>query len=827
MNQFISPYTLSIASIISKSGVQFFVLCLLLLPTLSIAQEVNISVLDDESGKLIKGAQIKLFDQNGLRLASCTTDAQTQCSFDSQIVAKADWLRVEHAAYDTLSLKMAEVAQANYKIQLKYRSFGSEEIIMVANRRGELKSDIPHQIQVIKAQDIALKNPQTSADMLAQNGQIFVQKSQQGGGSPNLRGFEANKVLLVVDGIRMNNAIYRSGHLQNVNTLDPAMIHRTEIMFGPGSVIYGSDALGGVMHFYTRPPDLANVVTGNQPEIKSQHYARYHHANRATSLHSDVNFGFEKWAALSSISLNRFGDLSVGRRAHPDYPEWGLRPNYVDPINLDALTTNDKPHQMVPTAYSQVDFTQKVLFVPSAKFKHQLQFQFSSSTNTNRFDRLTQLRDGNLRYAEWYYGPQERLMFSYHFSAYEPTKLYDQLDLIAAWQDLDESRINREVGASLRNHRLEDVKVGSFNLNLTKALAEVHELAYGLDFAYNRVNSSAFSEVVSSGERLALDTRYPDGGTDWLSAAAYFTHRWEISKRVILTEGLRFNQVSLHSQFVDSSFFSFPFDEIRQNNSAISGNLGVVFKLPAGLRFSTIGSTGFRAPNLDDVAKVFDSQPGNVVVPNPNLKAETTYNLEFSLSKNFGKYAMIELVGWHTWYQDAIVLRAASYNGQSEIIYEGVLSQVQMNVNAGQARIIGASTNAWFKLADWTLTHSITYTYGQDLSNDVPLDHIPPLFGRAALQYANGPWQAELSVPYQGWKRLDRFSPRDEGDIDFATLEGWPSWMIFTLRGTYNFDNDMQLQVGCENILDQHYRPFSSRISAAGRNLFVAVRASF
>ena len=360
---------------------------------------------------------------------------------------------------------------------------------------------------------------------------------------------------------------------------------------------------------------------------------------------------------------------------------------------------------------------------------------------------------------------------------------------------------------------------------MTKTLASVHELAYGLDFAYNRVNSSAFREEISSGERLALDTRYPDGGTNWLSAAAYFTHRWEINNRIILTEGLRFNQVNLYSQFVDTSFYRFPFDEIRQNNSSLSGNLGVVFKLPANFRFSTIAGTGFRAPNLDDVAKVFDSQPGNVVVPNPELKPETTYNLELSLSKRFGKSAMIELIGWHTWYRDAIVLRTASYNGASEILYEGVLSQVQMNVNAGRARIVGASANAWFKWADWKLSHSITYTYGQDLSNAVPLDHIPPIFGRGALQYANGRFQAELSVPYQGWKRLDRFSPRDEGNLEFATEDGWPSWVIFTLRGTYILKSGHQLQLGCENIMDQHYRPFSSRISAPGRNLFVALRA--
>ncbi|MEL6841915.1 MAG: TonB-dependent receptor, partial [Bacteroidota bacterium] len=767
----------------STLALRLSVCCALFLPGSLLAQVETILVRDLGSFRPIPSVNVSILGSEDELLLKGETLDNGQFSLPEKVLEQAKQFRFEHPEYAERILSQDELREAGFQVVLEHESYQLDEVIFVANRHRERKSDIPHQIQVIKAEDIADHNPQTSADLLAQQGQVFVQKSQQGGGSPNLRGFEANKVLLVVDGIRMNNAIYRSGHLQNVISLDPAIVERTEVMFGPGSVIYGSDALGGVMHFYTRQPQLSRSA---KRESKTQHFARYHHANRGSSLHSDLNIGYRRWASLTSISINRFGDLRVGQRASTDYPEFGLRPQFVDVRGgQDVILNNPSPHRLRPSAYSQLDFAQKLLFVPTQNISHQLQFQYSTSTNINRFDRLTQLQDSSLRFAEWYYGPQKRLLLSYHLTAYQPTKLYDQLDMITAWQDIEESRVNRTRLSPWRNHRIEDVGVASLNLNLTKTLGKVHELAYGLDMAYNRIASTAFQEEITSGERLSLDTRYPDGGTNWWSGAVYFTHRWEVNRRLILTEGIRWNQISLHSQFVDTSFFRFPFTEIRQSNQALSGNLGIVLKLPRGFRLSAIGSSGFRAPNLDDVAKVFDSQPGNVVVPNPELRPETTYNAELSLSRRFGRAAKLEVVGWYTWYQDAIVLRAATFNGQSEILYEGVLSQVQMNVNARSARIYGLNLNGWWQIADFRLSHSSTYTYGQDLSGGVPLDHIPPLFGRTELQYANGAWKGALSLPYQTWKRPERYSPRDFTNAEFATADGWPAWMVVNLRASY------------------------------------------
>src|SRR6478672_6963327 len=119
-----------------------------------------------------------------------------------------------------------------------------DEVIIYSNKFAERKKNIVQKIEVVTARQIALQNTQNTGDLLISTGNVFVQKSQQGGSSPVIRGFEASRVLLVVDGIRMNNAIYRAGHLQNVITVDQNMLEQLEVLYGPASTLYGSDALG-------------------------------------------------------------------------------------------------------------------------------------------------------------------------------------------------------------------------------------------------------------------------------------------------------------------------------------------------------------------------------------------------------------------------------------------------------------------------------------------------------------------------------------------------------------------------------------------------------
>ena len=623
----------------------------------------------------------------------------------------------------------------------------------------------------------------------------------------------------------MNNAIYRSGHLQNVITIDPAILGRTEVMFGPGSVMYGSDALGGVMHFYTRQPVLSST---GKPLINGNTSMRYASANEEKNLHADLSIGFKKWGILMSVSAKNFGDLKSGSWRTPAYRDVGERSFYVARINgVDSVIANESPNLQRPTAYSQIDIMQKVYFLPSPKLSHTFNIQYSTSNDVPRYDRLTQIHNGRLRFAEWNYGPQERLLASHQMKIFSDKGVFDQLILTTAYQKIEESRKSRSFRSDIRDNRIENLNIYSVNADASRVFRDEHEIAYGLEAVINQVASNAFSENIQTGSIANLDTRYPDGGTNTRSFAAYFTHRWEISERMTFTSGLRFTDLALDSRFEDKEFFPFEFDRIQNHWAALSGNLGFVFQPLGGWRLALLGSSGFRAPNLDDIGKVFDSQPGNVVVPNPDLKPEYTYNGELTLSKRVDERFFIEATGFYTYYTRAIVLRDFTLNGLDSILYSGVLSKVMANVNTLNGFIAGLNLNMRYVMDHFSLQHTMTYTNGQEFKTGLPMDHIPPFFGKTSVKYQAKKIQGEFSAFYNGWKRLGQFSPRDLGDLDFATPDGWPSWWILNLKTSYALNPKLTVQFGIENILDRHYRPYSSRISGPGRNFILSVRSSF
>lgn len=225
-------------------------------------------------------------------------------------------------------------------------------------------------------------------------------KSQLGGGSPTIRGFSTNRLLITVDGVRMNTAIFRSGNLQNVINVDPFALARTEVILGPGSVVYGSDAIGGVMNFYTKKPQFS---TENDRFFSGNAVARYSTANEEKTGHIDFNFGTKKWAFFSSASYSNYGDLRMGSHGPEDY----LRPDYVERINgEDVLVQNNNPNTQVPTGFDQLNLMQKVRFMPNETWEYNLGVIYSTTSDYSRYDRLTRRRGDQLRSAEWYYGPQ-------------------------------------------------------------------------------------------------------------------------------------------------------------------------------------------------------------------------------------------------------------------------------------------------------------------------------------------------------------------------------------------------------------------------------------
>ncbi len=712
-------------------------------------------------------------------------------------------------------------------IDLISKSVNLDEIVLSANRKSEHKIDVPYSIEIIKQKDIEFTNPATSGDLLANTGQVFVQKSQAGGGSPSLRGFEANKVLLVIDGVRMNNAIYRGGHLQDVMTIDPNMLERTEVMFGPSSTIYGSDALGGVMHFYTKN---AQFSTDEKMLVKANAMIRYASASQEKTSHLDFNLGWKKIASLTNITFSDFGDVRSGSNKLTGYTNVWDRNYYQDRINeRDTMIKNSENNVQKGSGYSQVDIMQRFNIKSGQYMVHNLNFQYGASSFLPRYDRLNgDYKSGKFKFAENGYNPQKRILAAYTLNYDGKTKISDNVKVILAYQKIDQDRITRNFQSLNRKTQEEDVTVLSANVDAFKLIKEKHEVRYGLEFTHNDVQSKASFKNISTNIETEADTRYAGGGSAMTTFAAYASHAWEVSKQFVITDGMRYTNTSLSSKFTDTTFFKFPFTTANQKNQALTGNIGFTWKLDNDYKVSILSNTGFRSPNVDDMSKVFESST-YVVVPNPTLKAEYTYNFEMGISKVIqGKYKF-DLTGFYTNLTNALVVADFKLDGKDSAMYNGSMTKVKATQNADNAYIYGVSVGVQFDFNERVSFKSVlNYTYGRYISSKldtvIPLDHIAPMFGQTSLTYKVKGFDGEFFIRYNGKKSLADYSPSGEDNLQYATLNGMPAWFILNIRLGFSLTKNLRLNVACENLTDNRYRAFASGMNAPGRNFIMSLR---
>jgi hemoglobin/transferrin/lactoferrin receptor protein len=435
-----------------------------------------------------------------------------------------------------------------------------EEVVVAANRIPETRRTVAQQVKIISPFVIKNFNAQNTADLLQNTGVVAMQKSQQGGGSPILRGFEASRVLLIIDGVRLNNLIYRAGHLQNVITMDNNALERAEVLFGPASTLYGSDALGGAIHFFTRDPELS---TSGKLNTNVGAMFRYSSVNNEKTTHTDFNIGGQRWASFTSFTYSNFGDLRMGERNNPAIGEpFGLRNQYVirsADNQSDLLVQTHDPFVQKFSGYTQYDLLQKVVYQANDNSRHLLNLQYSTSSDIPRYDRLTDPQGAGLRFADWYYGPQERMMVAYQYKHNGLSTFADGMVATMSYQQVEESRYDRRFGNNNRNERNESVDVWGLTVDFSKTDGK-SKFRYGVDGQFNTVNSVARRVNVATGEISPQSTRYPDGDNTLHTLAVFGTHTLEFNEDWALNDGLRMGGSWLRSTFIDQSFFPFPFD---------------------------------------------------------------------------------------------------------------------------------------------------------------------------------------------------------------------------------------------------------------------------
>ena len=744
---------------------------------------------------------------------------------DLSVFKENEYLTFTHTAYKSLHFKKSDLDFKSPFFMKQKDNILPELYVNHPLRYFLVEDDEAAQIETIPVEVVRLENPATSADMLQNTGNVLVQKSQGGGGSPIVRGFEANKLLLVIDGIRMNNAIYRSGHLQNSITIDNAVLDHTEIIFGPSSSLYGSDALGGVIHFHTADPEITNSDT---LYFHGSSYLRY---NTNNSLAANFNFstGKNKWGLLSSFTASRFNDNVMGQNRFHGHDDWGLHPYYIDRINeVDSTVANSDPNLQFGSGYTQFDFMEKFIYSPSEKLQLSFNFQYSTSSNINRYDKLTEYRDGDLRWAEWYYGPQNRLLgaFKMDFQS-DDSKLFKNGVMTLSYQKIDEDRISRRVGSDWRQSQLEDVSVLGLNLDFNKIFTRSRMIFYGMEVQHNIVNSTAFEQNILSDEQVGAQSRYPHY-SHYLNSGAYVEYKQKFTNKNVLTAGLRYSFIYANSQFDDSSFVQLPFNEVNITTGAPSGHVGLVMNPTDKTRIKTLISSGFRAPNIDDYGKVFEKS-GNTVVPNDQIKPEYALGGELSFEQTLGKNVVTFGGAVYTTYLfNALVQQDFTLNGEDSIEYNGEMTKIQAIVNTENAIVYGVNAYARLNITkELAFNASYNYTKGIDLANEIPLEHIPPQFGKIDLTFVKDNWNTSLYSFYNFRKNLADYQSGGD-NLDLTPNEGGtPPWWTLNYRLSYTFAEIITAQFAVQNILDTHYMQFASGISAPGRNFMIGLRTNF
>ena len=750
-------------------------------------------------------------------------------------------------AYNKLSdLKNGSTIFLNPKTQLL------SEIILSVGRSKENKDKISKKVSLITKEELFLESPTTSADLLINGGGVRIQKTQGGGGSPVIRGFEANRVLIVVDGVRMNNAIYRSGHLQNAITVDPKILERTEIIFGPSSVAYGSDALGGVVHFYSRLPKI-----NNENKILAEINQSYNLTFNSRTRSANLELSNKKWASFSNISYSNFGDISMGKKRKHGFSDWGLNKFYLNRGEFNSGNLiNNNPNVQKNTSYSQLDVMQKFNFKISDFENLILNFQYSKSSNIDRYDKLNEFSNQeNLKYSDWYYGPQKRTLISSTYNFSKNKKWLKKGTIVAAFQNINESRFNRRFQSLNLNSQYENVKVYSINSDLYTDISDSSKLSYGFEFTHNNIDSDAHALILKRNgsvlisepndtNKLKIPTRYPSAGSNYTSAAAYYEFKRDLSIKSNLNFGMRFTNTWLKGNWKEESLIDAQLNKISSKNSSLTGSFGYVYRSEKNWQISTNFSSGFRSPNIDDMGKIRENR-GLLSVPNKNLKPEYAYNTELSLTKFLkNKKNVVSVNFYYTHITNHIirdnfeVLNDFSTQDPYTILYDSEEVKTIANINFGRAYIYGGSFDSQFKIIEKLfLTSNLTYTNGGSVKNRYNLPSISPLFGRFDLKWVQSNLKSQFSFRFSDSKNRTEYSSGGEDGLeetpflgyneDGKVYNGSPSWGVFKFSTSYQFSNKIRAALIVDNIFDIHYREFASGISSPGRNFNFVLETKF
>ena len=636
------------------------------------------------------------------------------------------------------------------------------EMVVTATRVERQVFNTPHAISILDDQAVAESNAAKTPDLLTGTTGVLIQKTNAGGGSPYIRGLIGKQVLILVDGVRLNNSFYRFGPHQYLNTIDPNIIERIEIVRGPGSVLYGSDALGGVI----------NVITKRRTNFARS--TAFEGLLQLQAQSADTQFGGRaqvegNWGALglvAGISGKRFNDLRGG----------------------GGVGTQ------IPTGYDEaaldLKFNYKLNDSSELIFAHQLSRQYD-------VPKTNEVTLGNK--SKFNYEPQLRALDYLEYRA-KDVGFFDALRFNISYNRQQEGEeVIARAAPTVETREITDVRTKGVVAELTSLVGKSQRLTYGFDYyqdAYATRNAR-FNLIAGTSTSIAPGT---PNGANYESTGIFLQDEISFTPRFDAILGARYSRFEADGSLLNN--------QLSFSGSKLTASANALYRLTS--HWNLVGgiAQGYRAPNMEDFFGRVDFVSE---IPNTQLKPEKSINREIGL-KYYSEKTSADFFLYEADYDDLIVRTTVSPG-------------VRQRQNIRQATIRGVETgikHAFDK--HWSAAGNLTYTRGEDQDSGRPLQRIPPLNGMVRVRYERSAndWY-ELSSLFA--RKQTRLSPEDVTDPRIPP-GGTPGYATLNFKAGFKPSRNQEWLVSLENIGDIKYKSHGSGVYGPGINLAITWRLS-
>lgn len=645
-----------------------------------------------------------------------------------------------------------------------------QEVIITSQRVPQKEAVIPYSVNSVSRKELDNFSPRTTPEALMSTNGVFVQKTNHGGGSPFIRGLTGNQTLLLIDGIRLNNSIYRYGPNQYLNTIDAFSIDKIEVAKGTGSVQYGSDALGGALQVFTKVP----VFNQEGQEWHGNVFGKYMTGDMEKTGRGELQYSSQKLAAFVGGTFHDFGDLIGGKNTG----------------------------KQSPSGYNEYAFDTKIAFAVKDNIQLTLASQFLRQEHVPIYHKVV-LENYLLNE----FDPQQRLLTYARLNIQGQKRLFNEVKLIASWQQGIEGRSSQKNGMTLLLHEKDQINTLGHTADISSRLSNKWTANSGIEIYHDQVGSTR-TDIHSSGSGSTVQKRglYPDD-SNYSSYSVYTLHRLDLEKW-IFDGGIRFNAFQINISDVTLG-------NVEVSPEALVFNAAAMYIIQPAHRVYATLSSGFRAPNIDDMGTlgIVDFR---YEVPAYDLKPEKSRNYELGYKLSLPKFSATLAA----YYMDLNqLITRVKVDGQ---FIDGY--QVYKKENVEEAFIQGLEAALkWKPVSEWEINAGISYTHGQSITKNEPLRRIPPLNGRLSGTYSFRKFFTTAEFLFAA--RQDRLS---QGDIDDNRIsdDGTPGWQVMNLYAGYQLAK-VKFKIGVRNILNEDYRTHGSGINGQGRSAWMAVEWFF